>query len=304
MFRSFFTLAVIVSLALAWAPAAMSANLSWKVVDAATGRTLLVNQGDQSRYPASLTKMMTLYLLYDALARGTIKMSTRMRVSHRAASMPPSKLGVRPGTSITVHDAILALTTISANDVAVVVAERLAGSETQFARQMTRRARTLGMHRTTFRNASGLDHPQQKSTASDMALLGRALVRDHPQRFKDFTAQSFVHEQTRYYNHNRLLATYPGADGIKTGFTRAAGYNLVASARRGNARLIGVVMGSPSSTARAMLMTNLLDQGFQVRASMVVTSASKRDRQNEKGLPVRAPLRFAKPAPRSSANWR
>jgi D-alanyl-D-alanine carboxypeptidase len=255
-------LAVTVSVGLACVPAAVEASVSSVVVDAGTGRTLQANDADRPRYPASLTKMMTLYLLYDALARGKIKMSTRMRVSRRAASMPPTKLGLRPGAAISVRDAILALTTKSANDVAVVVAEALAGSESRFARRMTEKARALGMRHTTFRNASGLHHPQQKTTARDMAVLGRALVRDHPKHYRHFAARMFVYRQTRYHNHNGLLATYRGVDGIKTGYTRAAGYNLVASAKRGRTRLIGVVMGSSSSAARSALMTNLLDLGF------------------------------------------
>jgi len=277
--NSISVLAIIVSIGLAWVPAAVSARVSSVVIDAGTGRTLQAIDANKRRYPASLTKMMTLYLLYDALARGKMKMSTRMRVSRRAASMPPTRLGLRPGTTITVRDAISALTTKSANDVAVVVAEALAGSEGRFARQMTKKARTLGMRRTTFRNASGLDHPQQKTTARDMALLGRALLRDHPDRYRHFAARSFVYRQQRYANHNPLLSTYRGVDGIKTGFTRAAGYNLVASAKRGNVRLIGVVMGSSSSVARSAQMTNMLDLGFRRAPAGRVNPARARDQR-------------------------
>jgi D-alanyl-D-alanine carboxypeptidase len=297
MANSFCIPALIVSIALGCVSAPVSASVSSLVVEVGTGRTLQSNDADRPRYPASLTKMMTLYLLYDELARGKIKMSTRMRVSRRAASMPPSNLGLRPGTSISVRDAILALTTKSANDVSVVIAEALAGSERRFAQRMTKQARALGMRRTTFRNASGLHHPQQKTTARDMALLGRALVRNHPNRYRYFATRSFVYRQTRHHNHNSLLATYPGMDGIKTGYTRAAGYNLVASAKRGNTRLIGVVMGSSSSGARTATMTELLDLGFRRANATRVTAARKRARADAAG--VRKPCRStARCAPR------
>lgn len=261
MIRAVLVLALLAALAAA-GPAA-AAGLSSLVVDAGSGRTLQATAADAPRYPASLTKVMTLYLLFDEVARGRMTLATKLPVSPRAAAMPPTKLGLRAGSRISVRDAILALTTRSANDVAVVVAEGIAGSEAAFAARMTAKARALGMRQTTFRNASGLHHPQQRTTARDMATLARALLRDHPQYYRHFGARSFVYGRAEYQNHNRLLGSYRGADGIKTGFTTPSGYNLIASARRGDMRLIGVVLGAPSSEARNAMMTRLLDQGFR-----------------------------------------
>jgi D-alanyl-D-alanine carboxypeptidase len=207
--------------------------------------------------------MMTLYLLFDAIDSGKLSLGSRLRVSRRAAAQPPTKLGLLPGRTILVRDAILALATQSANDVAVVVAEALAGSEGAFAVRMTAKARSLGMRRTTFRNASGLHHPQQKTTARDMALLGRALLRDFPRRYPIFATRAFRYGSAHYGNHNRLLGMYRGMDGIKTGYTSEAGFNLVASAKREDRRILGVVMGSPSSPARNALMVRMLDEGFR-----------------------------------------
>jgi D-alanyl-D-alanine carboxypeptidase len=268
-------LAILLLITTAGVPAAAAAAGSSLVVDAGTGRTLHAAAAEASRHPASLTKMMTLYLLFDALERGEVKPSTRMRVSQRAAAMPPTKLGLRPGGHITVQDAILALTTKSANDVAVVVAEALAGNESRFAQRMTRKAHALGMTRTTFRNASGLHHPHQRTTARDMATLARALLRDHPGLYRHFSTTTFAYRGSRYANHNRLLRTYRGVDGIKTGFTNASGYNLVASARRDGIRLIGVVLGSNSADARNRTMAQLLDRGFQRAAADRATAAVK-----------------------------
>jgi D-alanyl-D-alanine carboxypeptidase len=240
-----------------------SAAVSSLAVDMTNGRTLRALDADQPRYPASLAKMMTLYLLFDAIDSGKLSLNGRLRVSRRAAAQPPTKLGLLPGRTIVVRDAILALATQSANDVAVVVAEALAGSERAFAVRMTAKARSLGMRRTTFRNASGLHHPQQKTTARDMALLGRALLRDFPRRYAIFATRSFHYGSARYGNHNRLLGVYRGMDGIKTGYTNSAGFNLVASAKRKDRRILGVVMGAPSSRARNALMVQLLDKGFR-----------------------------------------
>lgn len=255
--------AVLLSIGLAGTFTEASARVASLVVDAGTGRTLQSTNADAPHSPASLTKMMTLYLLFDELAQRKMTLSTKMRVSRRAASMPPTKLGLAPGSQISVRDAILALVTESANDVAVVIAEALAGSEAAFAQTMTKKARTLGMRRTTFRTASGLPHAKQKTTARDMAKLARALLRDHPRFYPMFATRVFVHRSGRHRNHNGLLFTYRGADGVKTGFTRAAGYNLVASAKRGKVRLIGVVLGASSSAERARTMTKLLDKGFR-----------------------------------------
>jgi D-alanyl-D-alanine carboxypeptidase len=205
---------------------------------------LHAHNADQRRYPASLTKMMTLYLLFEAIDSGKLSLNSRLRVSRRAAAQPPTKLGLLPGEKIKVRNAILALATQSANDVAVVVAEALAGNERAFAVRMTAKARALGMKRTSFRNASGLHHPRQQTTARDMALLGRALLRDHPRHYqRTFATRTFSYGRSRYTNHNRLLGIYKGMDGIKTGYTGKAGFNLVASARRGGRRIIAALIG-------------------------------------------------------------
>lgn len=242
---------------------AAPAQTSLLVVDAATGQTLHAVDADRPRYPASLTKMMTLYLLFDALDHKRFRLSSQLSTSPAAAAMPPTELGLTPGRRITVRDAILAITTESANDVAVLVGESLAGSESRFAQLMTAKARALGMHHTRFANASGLPNSAHRTTARDMAVLGRALLRHHPHHYHYFGQREFRFGGRTYHNHNRLLGLYPGMDGIKTGFTRASGYNLVASAKRGGRRLIGVVMGSSSAWARNQTMARILDEGFR-----------------------------------------
>jgi D-alanyl-D-alanine carboxypeptidase len=262
--------------ALPLSPSALNAAPSSLVIDMASGRTLHAFNADQRRYPASLTKMMTLYLLFDAIDRGELGLNSRLRVSRRAAAQPPTKLGLLPGRTIRVRDAILALATQSANDVAVVVAEALAGSEGTFAVRMTAKARSLGMQRTTFRNASGLHNPQQQTTARDMALLGRALLSDHAAHYRrTFATRAFSYGQSLYRNHNRLLGVYKGMDGIKTGYTRMAGFNLVASAKRGDRRVVGVVMGSRTGSMRNALMVELLDRGFRQVPQAVATSSTE-----------------------------
>lgn len=236
---------------------------SFLVVDAGSGRTLQAVGADTTHYPASLTKMMTLYLLFEALDRKQIKLNSQMRVSRTAAAKPPTELGLRPGQTISVNDAILAITTESANDMAALVGETLGGSETRFASRMTRKARALGMRRTTFGNASGLPHAAQRTTARDMVTLARALLRDYPHYYHYFGKRQFRYAGTTHPNHNRLLGVYPGMDGIKTGYTRASGYNLVASAKRDGKRLIGAVMGSSSAANRNQTMARLLDAGFR-----------------------------------------
>lgn len=271
MSRFVFVFALLLVVAAApWRALAAPASL---VVDVGTGRTLQSSNADLSHAPASLTKMMTLYLLFDQVRRGKMKLTTTIPISRYAASMAPTKLGLPPGSRITVRDAILALVTKSANDVAVAVAEAVAGNEQAFAKQMTRKARALGMRRTTFANASGLPNSRQKTTARDMATLARALMRDHPRFYPLFSTRLFVHRTGRYRNHNGLLFTYKGVDGVKTGYTNAAGYNLVASAKRGKIRLIGVVLGSSSSASRQQRMTRLLDDGFRkAEVSRAVTA--------------------------------
>jgi D-alanyl-D-alanine carboxypeptidase len=231
--------------------------------DAESGEVMLAINADEARYPASLTKMMTLYLTFEALQRGKITEGSRIRVSRHAANMEPSKLGLHAGSTIRVRNAIMALVTKSANDAAAALGEHLAGgSEAAFGRMMTRKARALGMSRTTFRNASGLPHPAQVTTARDMATLSRRLIQDFPQRYAYFSAASFDWRGRNMPNHNRLLADYDGADGIKTGYIRASGFNLAASAKRNGRRLVAVVFGGASGRERDAHVMALLDRGF------------------------------------------
>ncbi len=240
------------------------------VVDADTGQVLHAVNADTRNYPASLTKMMTLYMVFDALEKGKLTLDQRLPVSKRAAGMPPSKIGLKRGETISVRNAILALVTKSANDVAVVVAEALAGKETTFAQVMTKRARSLGMSRTTFRNASGLPNRGQKSTARDMSRLAKALMTDFPQHYQFFAVSKFTYKGRTYRSHNKLLRSYKGTDGIKTGYIRASGFNLVSSVERENRRIIAVVFGGKTSKSRDRHMVKLLDRGFKKIASQGV----------------------------------
>jgi D-alanyl-D-alanine carboxypeptidase len=231
-------------------------------VDARTGAILFQNDADGLRHPASLTKMLTLYVLFQDLKSGRIKRSTQLRVSARAAAMPPSKLGLRPGSTISVDDAIKALVTKSANDVAATIGENLGGTESNFAARMTRVARSIGMSRSTFKNASGLPNPQQVTTARDMATLGLRLMRDYPQYYPYFRIQAFNFKGRTIKSHNRLVGHFDGTDGIKTGYIAAAGYNLVTSTRRGDKRLVGVVLGARSGGSRNSYMMVMLEKMF------------------------------------------
>jgi len=228
------------------------------VVDGKTGQILFSRNADAQRYPASLTKMMTLYLMFDALERGRYTLDSRLSVSANAAAQPPTKLGVRAGGTITVRDAILALVTKSANDVATVVAENLGGSVSAFATQMTATARGIGMSRTTFRNPHGLPNDQQVTTARDMALLGRALQDRFPTYYRFFSTRVFEWNGQRIGNHNNLLGRVEGVDGIKTGYIRASGYNLVTSVHRDNRYVVAVVMGGQTAGARDAHMRELI----------------------------------------------
>jgi D-alanyl-D-alanine carboxypeptidase len=232
------------------------------VMDADTGMILQQRYADKKLHPASLTKIMTLLLTFEALERGEISLKQRVRISNRAASMVPSKLDLPPGSSIKVRDAIYALVTKSANDVAVALAEHIAGSEYSFAKRMTRRAHQLGMKKTRFINASGLHDPRQISTARDMAKLARAIIINYPSYYRYFSRASFTYRGKTYKNHNKLLGTYRGMDGMKTGYINASGFNLVASAARNNRRIIGVVFGGRTSKTRNAHMAELLDHGF------------------------------------------
>lgn len=234
------------------------------VMDARTGVVLTQKNADKELHPASLTKMMTLYITFDALKAGRLSLNQKLRVSRHATNMEPSKLGLKTTERIRVKDAIYALVTKSANDVAVVLAENIAGSEKRFAQLMTKRAQDLGMSRTTFKNASGLHHKKQVSTARDMAKLSLALMRDHSEYYHVFQTQKFTYQGKSYGNHNKLLKSYHGMDGLKTGYVRAAGFNLAASAHRNGKRLIAVVFGGKSSKSRNLHMAQLLDRGFSL----------------------------------------
>ena len=246
--------------ALGFAPALVSESI---VIDVETGRVLSVVNADAITYPASLTKMMTLYLTFEALNAGRLRLDQYLPVSYEAASRAPTKLGLRPGESIAVQDLILGLVTRSANDAASVLAEGLAGSEPAFAEHMTRQARQLGMTSTVYRNASGLPDPDQYTTARDEAQLALALYHDFPREYRYFSTREFYFRGNVIHNHNHLLDWYEGADGIKTGYIGASGFNLAASAVRNGHRLIGVIMGGPSAGTRDREMAVLLDHGFE-----------------------------------------
>ena len=232
------------------------------VVDADTGKILHQENADQSRYPASLTKMMTLYLMFEALNNGRLRMDQQLSVSMKASKMPQTNLYLKPGDTISVREAILALVIRSANDVAVVVAEALAGSEEKFAQIMTQRARQLGMRKTTFRNANGLPNQYQITTAKDMALLAIALEKHYPEYFHFFSRTEFTFGGRTYTSHNRVVGNYPGANGLKTGFINASGFNLVTTASRRGYNLVGVVLGGRTAHTRDEHMMKLLDAGF------------------------------------------
>lgn len=239
-----------------------SASYADIVIDAETGRILHATNPDSLRHPASLTKMMTLYLTFQALESGRLKLNQYFTVSSNAAEQSPSKLGLRPGQRIRVEDAILGLVTVSANDAAVVVAENLGGSEEAFGQMMTQQAHALGMNHSHFDNPSGLPDPDQITTARDMAVLGHALIYHFPQFYPYFSHDSFTYAGLNHHNHNHLMDRYDGMDGIKTGYIRASGFNLVASAKRDGTRLIGVVFGGHSAVTRDNQMAALLDDAF------------------------------------------
>lgn len=234
------------------------------VIDAETGQIIHETDSDDLRHPASLTKMMTLYLTFQALDSGRLDLNQYMHVSENASYQSPSKLGLRAGQRIRVEDAILGVVTESANDAAVVLAEALGGSESAFADVMTRQAQTLGMTRTRFCNPSGLPNPDQVTTAHDMAILGAALINHYPRYYPYFSHDSFTYAGIYHHNHNHLMDRYDGMDGIKTGYIRASGFNLVASVKRGGRRIVAVIFGGHSAVARDNQMAQLLDQSFAV----------------------------------------
>jgi D-alanyl-D-alanine carboxypeptidase len=233
------------------------------VVEATSGKVLEEDSADAPRHPASLAKLMTLYMTFEALRDRRLSLDEQVPVSPHAASMEPTKLGLVPGMPLTVEQAILGMVTLSANDAAAAMGELLGGSEDNFAQMMTVRARALGMSNTTFANASGLPAPDQWTTARDMATLARRLITEFPDDYHYFSTPSFIFHGRVIFNHDSELKEYPGADGLKTGYTIASGHNLVTSAMRNGTRLIGVVLGAPSNGIRDVRMTALLDDGYQ-----------------------------------------
>ena len=240
------------------APASANDKYAGIVIDAKTGKTLYDYRADNTRFPASLTKMMTVYMMFDAMRAGKLKKSDKITISSHAASMIPSKLGIRAGGSLTADQAIRALVTKSANDVAAAVAEHLGGTESNFAKMMTAKARQLGMSKTVFRNASGLPNSSQVTTARDMARLGIALQEHFPREFDYFKTREFKFGKANHRNHNRLLGRVRGVDGIKTGYTRASGFNLVSSVNTDGRSIVAVVLGGRTGASRNAQMQKLI----------------------------------------------
>jgi len=264
------------------------------VVDMNTGIILYSQAPDTPRYPASLTKMMTLYVLFGCLREGKITLSSDLVVTPHAESQAPTKLGLKQGMTIKVEDAIKALVTQSANDAAVTIAENLAGTEENFARVMTQTARNIGMANTTFRNASGLPNDEQITTARDMATLATHLIHDYPDYYGVFQTRYFTYSGRKYRNHNHLLFGYKGTDGIKTGYTRASGFNLTASVHRGNKHLVAVVLGGKTGGQRDAAMRALLDKNF-------VAASSTKPTPEQLVAALVPPTAAAQPAPQAPA---
>jgi len=258
------------------------------IIDDETGRILASSNPDRRSFPASLTKMMTLYLLFDALDQGRLTLHSQLPVSVNATLQAPSKLALDAGDRIAVEDAILALVTKSANDVAVVIAESLGGTESQFAQQMTAKAQALGMNETTYRNASGLPNPGQITTPRDQATLAHALIHNHSRYYHYFSAHEFNWQGQVIPSHNRFMLNYDGADGIKTGYINASGFNLVASAVRGGHRLIGAVFGGNTGQWRDTRMAQLFDIGY---ARLGVGTADMAAADDEPATPPAPPAK-------------
>jgi D-alanyl-D-alanine carboxypeptidase len=264
------------------------------VIDAASGQVLESENADAPRYPASLTKMMTLYLTFESLKKGALHLEQQVPVSSHAASQPQTNIALQSGDRISIRDAILSIVVRSANDSAVTLAEAQGGgSEEAFAHKMTEKARTLGMKHTFFHNASGLPDPEQQTTARDMAILGRALRKNYPQYFAFFRTESFSYHGQVYVTHNHVMTRYDGVDGIKTGYIRVSGFNVVTSANRGGHTLIAVVMGGRTARARDDKMIALLDHTFidlasrDAKAGIRVASTPARSRMTAL-LPAKA----------------
>jgi len=275
------------------------------VVDANTGRVLHESAADAPRHPASLAKMMTLYLAFERIEQGRLSYQTKIRISANAAAAAPTKLELAEGDEIILIDAIKALITKSANDLAIAIAEHIAGSEEKFAKLMTQKARQLGMTATVFRNASGLPDEEQLTTARDMVTLALRLQDDFPQHYPLFATRTFTYGGETLYNHNTLLETFEGTDGIKTGYTRASGFNLVASVRRGRKHVVGAIFGGASAALRNGAMRTFLNLGLvkasavKTRQPAVLATAQSRPRGRPEPArdigPVPAPRRIERP---------
>ena len=263
------------------------------IVDGNSGATLTASNPDGTRHPASLTKMMTLYLLFERLDAGNMKLDTEMPVSAHASDQDPTKLDLHPGQTIRVEDAIKGLITRSANDAAVVIAEAIGGDEENFAKMMTRKAHALGMSRTVYRNASGLPNDEQVTTARDQSILGRALQDRFPRYYRYFSTTAFTFRGRTIHGHNHLLGSVEGVDGIKTGYTRGSGFNLVTSMHRGNRFLVGVVLGGHSGGSRDAIMRNLLSENLEKAATKRTAAAITEHNANESS----ADVADAEPAP-------
>jgi D-alanyl-D-alanine carboxypeptidase (penicillin-binding protein 5/6) len=260
------------------APLAAMAGSASLILDARTGKVLSSENADVLNHPASLTKMMTLYLAFEAINRGKLSWDSQIVMSKYAASRPPTKLGVRAGGTITVREAVYGMIVKSANDAAAAMGEKLGGSESNFARMMTQKARQLGMSRTTFYNASGLPDSRQVTTARDMSTLGVALLKNFPKEYQLFSVASFNFRGKTIRGHNNLMYRYEGMDGIKTGYTNASGFNLVSAVRDGNRRVVGVVLGGRTARSRDAQMAALLDRYLNRAAGggkLVASAAGK-----------------------------
>lgn len=285
-------------------PTAAVARYAAIVIEAETGRVIHAVNEDERNFPASLTKMMTLYVAFDALNAGRLRLNDRIEISQRAAAQAPSKIGLPPGATIRAEDAILALVTKSANDISVALAEHIGGSEAAFVDMMNQRARQLGMTSTSFRNPHGLPNPDQRTTARDLALLARALIYNHGRHYAYFSRDEFTFNGVTHANHNRLMGRFEGMDGIKTGFIRASGFNLAASAVRDGRRLVAVVMGGETARSRDDHMADLLERAFARRgfqdapvlsAGVPAATAAAVKKANTPAAPPRKP---AQPAAR------
>lgn len=284
------------------APLTAMAGSATLILDARTGKVLTSENGDTLNHPASLTKMMTIYMAFEAMDRGKMTWNTPIVMSKYAASRPPTKLGVRPGTTITVREAILGMITKSANDAAAAMGEKLGGSESNFARMMTQKARQLGMSRTVFTNASGLPDSRQVTTARDMSTLAVALMRNYPNEYRLFSTASFNFRGKQIRGHNNLMYRYQGMDGIKTGYTNASGFNLVSAVRDGNRRVVGVVMGGRTARSRDAIMENLLDKylGRASSGGKLVASVNARQPVEVASAAAASDLPLPATAPRSN----